>query len=149
MGSRPAPTERDRFWLDHEKALATSGLSAKAYATEHELSLHALYQARKRLRALGHLPKGRTRTPSTASPVSFSKIEVAAPCPHGSARRAELATELEASASRASVSRFGRRRSGRDWRVTALFAATRAVPYASPVSIGSSGSDDHSLSDPS
>ncbi len=53
------PTERDRDWLDHEAAITTSGQSAKAYAAEHELSLHALYQARKRLRALGLLPAAR------------------------------------------------------------------------------------------
>ena len=46
MGREKAPTERDQYWLDHEKKLAASGLTAKAYAAEHELSLHALYQAR-------------------------------------------------------------------------------------------------------
>ena len=48
-------TERDRFWLDHEAALAKSGGTAMAYAADHKLSLHAFYQARKRLRALGYL----------------------------------------------------------------------------------------------
>ena len=57
MGSRRALTERDRFWLDHEKAIAKSGQSAKDYAAEQGLSLHALYQARKRLKAEGHLPQ--------------------------------------------------------------------------------------------
>jgi hypothetical protein len=80
MGSRRAPTERDRFWLDHEKAIAHSGQSAKAYAAEQGLSLHALYQARKRLKALGHLPSERTRKPRRTKPsssVAFSKIELA------------------------------------------------------------------------
>jgi hypothetical protein len=44
------PTERDRFWLDHEAALAASDQTAKAYAAGQGLSLLALYQARKRLR---------------------------------------------------------------------------------------------------
>ena len=82
MGSKRELTERDRFWLDHEKAIAKSGHSAKAYATEQGLSLHALYQARKRLKALGHLSSGRTlpskpRRPKAASGVAFSKIELA------------------------------------------------------------------------
>lgn len=31
------PTERDRYWLDHEGKLSASGLTAKAYAAEHSL----------------------------------------------------------------------------------------------------------------
>ena len=83
-----APTERDRFWLDHEAKLAASGLTAKAYVGEHGLSLHALYQARKRLRALGLLapgaprrsPKpGKAKPEAPPRPVSFSKVEVRPP----------------------------------------------------------------------
>jgi hypothetical protein len=51
------PTERDRYWLAHEAAIRASGQSAKAYAAERDVSLHALYQARKRLRAMGLLCK--------------------------------------------------------------------------------------------
>jgi len=77
------PTERDRYWLDHEAKLAASGLTAKAYAAEHELSLHALYQARKRLRKLGLLPPSaappkRGKSGST-HPVSFARVEVRSP----------------------------------------------------------------------
>jgi len=43
-------TERDRYWLRHQRACDRSGLSAKAYARKHRLSIHALYQARRRLR---------------------------------------------------------------------------------------------------
>ncbi|MFV1978703.1 MAG: hypothetical protein ACC649_05080 [Myxococcota bacterium] len=53
MSAKLSPAERDRFWLDHEAAIKVSGTTAKAYASEQGLSLHALYQARKRLRALG------------------------------------------------------------------------------------------------
>ncbi len=83
-----APTERDRFWLEHEAKLASSGRTAKAYAAEQGLSLHALYQARKRLRALGLLeagavrrsPKrGRAGAKTAARPVAFSRVEVHSP----------------------------------------------------------------------
>jgi hypothetical protein len=82
MGSRRAPTERDRFWLDHEQAIAKSGQSAKAYAAEQGLSMHALYQARKRLKALGLLENGKTapnkrRRTTPGSGMAFSKIELA------------------------------------------------------------------------
>ena len=77
------PTERDRFWLDHEASLSASGLTAKAYAAKHGLSLHALYQSRKRLRAFGLLDRTRAvrgdkkkRSPNS---VAFSKVEVASP----------------------------------------------------------------------
>ena len=82
MPGTAQPTERDRFWLDHEAALAKSGQTAKSYAAEHELSLYAFYQARKRLRALGLLAKGGTRRiPAKVErkPAAFSKIELATP----------------------------------------------------------------------
>jgi hypothetical protein len=83
MAKRRA-TERDQFWLDHEAALAASGLTTKAYAAEHELSFHAFYQARKRLRALGLLPPAdppdkRTKKSAPREPVAFSKVEIRAP----------------------------------------------------------------------
>ena len=82
MGSRRALTERDRFWLDHEKAIAKSGQTAKDYAADQGLSLHALYQARKRLRADGLLQDGeatasKRRRSKTGGGIAFSKIEVA------------------------------------------------------------------------
>jgi hypothetical protein len=74
----PEPTDRDRFWLDHEKILAASGQTAKAYAAEQDLSLHAFYQARKRLRVLGLLPTtDLRRKPKAAS--AFAKIELIKP----------------------------------------------------------------------
>jgi len=77
----PQPTERDQFWLDHEAAQAASGQTAKRYAVATGVSLHAFYQARKRLRALGLLAapvnrrKPRRRHPPEKR-VSFSKIAV-------------------------------------------------------------------------
>jgi hypothetical protein len=76
------PTDRDRYWLEHEAALTASEQTAKAYAADHDLSLHAFYQARKRLRAQGLLPAGdRRRSPrlTKRKPVTFSKIELALP----------------------------------------------------------------------
>jgi hypothetical protein len=83
MTTTQQPTERDRYWLDHEAAIKTSGMTAKAYAAEHELSLHALYQARKRLRAMGLLAaagrRRRSDCKAVPGPVAFSKVELAAP----------------------------------------------------------------------
>lgn len=87
MRRREAATERDRFWLEHEAKLASSEGTAKAYAAEHGLSLHAFYQARKRLRGLGLLTAGAPRrSPKpekdpTPRPVTFSKVEVRVPRP--------------------------------------------------------------------
>jgi len=87
-------TERDQFWLDHNAAQAASGLTAKEYAANESLSLHALYQSRKRLRALDLLAPARDvakpRTKRARSkPVSFSKIEVS-PAVRDSRFRLEL-----------------------------------------------------------
>ena len=78
MTSTEVLTERDRFWLDHETALASSGQTAKAYSAERGISLHAMYQARKRLRAVGVLSAGRVRRAKKnpgAKSVAFSKVE--------------------------------------------------------------------------
>lgn len=76
------PSDRDQFWLDHQAAQASSGQTAKEYAAAHDLSLHAFYQARKRLRALGLLdpPASEPRAAGRRAPgkkVSFSKMRVA------------------------------------------------------------------------
>ena len=75
------PSERDQFWLDHETAQGASGQTAKEYSAAQGLSLHAFYQARKRLRALGLLAAAPDRSNparkrSRAKAVSFSKIAV-------------------------------------------------------------------------
>jgi hypothetical protein len=81
MGTTPKPTERDQFWLDHEAALAASDQTAKAYAAANELSHHAFYQARKRLRALGLMPAAarRPEKKATSKAVTFSKVELRSP----------------------------------------------------------------------
>jgi hypothetical protein len=74
MGSRVA-SERDRFWLKHHEAQGESGKDAKAYAASAGVSVQALYQARKRLRAQGLLAPGRARSMTRAR---FSKVTVPA-----------------------------------------------------------------------
>ena len=69
----------DSGWI-MSRAVAASELTAKAYAAEQGLSLHALYQARKRLRALGAVasvrPSGRARKKPVREAVAFSKVEL-------------------------------------------------------------------------
>ena len=80
MKKRTTASERDRYWLEHEAALAKSGQTAKDYAAEQGLSLHALYQARKRLRKLGHLPAGGDRKKPNrhaSKKLAFEKVRVA------------------------------------------------------------------------
>jgi hypothetical protein len=75
-----ALTDRDRGWLRHHAACEKSGLTAKAYARRHRLSVHSFYQARKQLRGLGALGVGSERS-SKAKPGSgggFTRVEVAA-----------------------------------------------------------------------
>ena len=70
------PSDRDQFWLDHETAQDASGQTTKEYAAAKGLSLHAFYQARKRLRALGLLAASPGQKRSRGRAVSFSKIAV-------------------------------------------------------------------------
>jgi hypothetical protein len=75
MGSQRAASERDRFWLRHHEARGASGKDAKQYAASVGISVQALYQARKRLRAQGLLAPGRSKSTKT---LRFSKVSVAA-----------------------------------------------------------------------
>jgi len=59
-------TERDRFWLEHLKKLSAEKTPAKSYAAAAGLSVHALYQAKKRLVTLGAWPGP---TPQMFAPV--------------------------------------------------------------------------------
>ena len=45
-----ARTPRQRFWLEHLKACREQGLSLKAYARAHDLSVSALYTANSALK---------------------------------------------------------------------------------------------------
>jgi hypothetical protein len=82
MTTSSKPTERDQFWLEHNLALSSSGLTTKQYIEEHGLSRHALYQSRNRLRSLGLLPpaespRARRRTKKKSAP-AFSKVQLSA-----------------------------------------------------------------------
>ena len=93
MGTAAKPTERDRFWLDHESKLSKSELTAKAYAAKQGLSMHALYQARKRLRSLGLLPPAdprRSRKRASEKAVAFSKVALRPSAPASAEFRLSL-----------------------------------------------------------
>ena len=64
-------TERQAYWLEHLRACGSSGLTSKAYAKKHRLSVHALYQARKELRRR----EAFASAPNQPS-VSFTKVRV-------------------------------------------------------------------------
>ena len=97
MSDFPKPTERDRYWLDHEAAIESSGQTAKDYAAAQELSLHALYQARKRLRALGLLETARAVRSDRKKPAkrtSFAKVDWTPPAKSSSEFRLTLPNGL-------------------------------------------------------
>jgi hypothetical protein len=78
----PPISDRDQYWLDHQSAQQASGLSAREYASNHDVSLQAFYQARKRMRALGLLARADAgaklirRRRAVPKPVSFSKVSL-------------------------------------------------------------------------
>jgi len=93
-------SERDRFWMEHHEAQVASGQSGKEYVAERDLSLDAVYRARKRLRAMGALPPARTgsrkpaETHERGGPVRFAKVAVSAPRIEASSLRVELANGI-------------------------------------------------------
>jgi len=89
-------SERDRFWLEHHEAQVASGQTGKEYVAKHDLSLHAFYQGRKRLRSIGVLPPARTEKTKTtvavkaSRAVRFAKVAVSAPRAEESRLRIQL-----------------------------------------------------------
>jgi hypothetical protein len=81
VASSKRASERQQFWLSHQRAQLASGQSTKAYAAAHGLSASGFYAARKRLRAQGVLePSGRAprrRRPVNEPDVSFTRVAVA------------------------------------------------------------------------
>jgi hypothetical protein len=70
-----------------------SGQTGKEYVAKHDLSLHAFYQGRKRLRSIGVLPPARARrgeTPEPSPAVRFAKVAVSAPHVQASRLRIQL-----------------------------------------------------------
>jgi len=81
MAGKPATlTDRDRYWLRQQGSWEKSGLSTKEYARKRKLSIHAFYQARKRLRAIGALDAAPPRCAKAKSRPSgaFTRVEVPA-----------------------------------------------------------------------
>lgn len=62
------PTECQREWLEHVKACRARGLSLKAYAEQHGLSLQRFYHWHRRLKVLGFIDSVQT--------VSFTSVRV-------------------------------------------------------------------------
>ncbi len=58
-----ARTPRQRFWLEHLKACREQGLSLKAYARNHNLSVSALYTANSALKR-----RATSIAPNTSAP---------------------------------------------------------------------------------
>jgi hypothetical protein len=90
-------SERDRLWLEHHEAQVASGQTAKEYVAEHDLSLQAFYQGRKRLRSIGVLPPARAKsakTPGASQTVRFAKVAVSAPRAEESRLRIQLANGI-------------------------------------------------------
>ena len=76
-------TDRDRYWLAHHEACDRAGQPQKAYSREHGLSVHSLYQSRKRLRSLGALPgagaAGAKARMARQSRSAFARVSATAP----------------------------------------------------------------------
>ena len=58
-----ARTPRQRFWLEHLKACREQGLSLKAYARAHDLSVAALYAAKAALKRRGTITESGAPAP--------------------------------------------------------------------------------------
>jgi len=79
-------TERDRFWRRHLERQAAGAETSKAYAAREKLSIYALYQARKRLIALGAWPAAAATASQPARPQApraprFTRLTLPAPAP--------------------------------------------------------------------
>ena len=65
-------TERQAQWAKHLRACAASGLTSKAYAEKHQLSIHGLYQARKE-----HRRRESLASPPNRPSVTFARVHAA------------------------------------------------------------------------
>ena len=68
-------TERERFWLGHLRRIEVQGIETKAYGAQRGLSVHALYQARKQLVALGAWPERKASVQKPSTPV-FAPVRI-------------------------------------------------------------------------
>lgn len=69
MAKNPSLTSREQFWVNHLERCAARGQRLSHYASEHGLSIGALYEAKARLRRSGVWPLSGPR---------FVRVETAA-----------------------------------------------------------------------
>lgn len=62
-------TAREQYWLGDLRQIESAGIGTKAYAERRDLSVHAVYQARKRLVRLGAWPERRAAAAPVFAPV--------------------------------------------------------------------------------
>ena len=67
----PALTEKQSYWLSHLKSAESQQLSLAQYAQEQQINVKLLYQWKWTLNK-----KGLLGTTTTASKISFSRVEV-------------------------------------------------------------------------
>ena len=68
-------TERQRFWLMHLRVCEKSGLTMRAYAEQHGLSVSSLYEAKRRLRERCVVETGESKA------LTFVRVESARSTP--------------------------------------------------------------------
>ena len=74
-GARRELTARERFWLGHLRRIEAQGIETKAYGVKRGISVHALYQARKQLVALGAWPERKSPARTASAPV-FAPVRI-------------------------------------------------------------------------
>ena len=70
----PRLTERQVYWLEQLRVCEASGLTTRAFAKKHRLSVHALYQARKMRRR-----REAVAFPAKKRSVTFAKVRTVRP----------------------------------------------------------------------
>ena len=89
VSSEQGLSERQRYWLKHLRAAERQGEPVKRYAKRLGLSESSLYEAKRRLRALGVIaPSPKRPTPSPG----FVRVAVQAPTPAATSLRVRLAS---------------------------------------------------------
>jgi hypothetical protein len=78
-------TAREQFWLGQLRKIESAGIASRTHAQRAGLSIGALYQARKRLVALGVWPEPKARP-------LFAPVRVLEASPPGPACRLRLAS---------------------------------------------------------
>lgn len=69
-------TERQQYWLEHLQRCEASGEPLKSYADAHSLSVHSLYEAKRRLKRRGVFAEERA---PAAKFVQVARVQSTAP----------------------------------------------------------------------